>query len=84
MDVDIELLQPTAYYEKFVDIDFVDLVNKGIRYLIVDLDNTIALRDDMYCIRLDILEAFRCARHAGIQDICLVSNIGIRRKYLLV
>lgn len=82
MDVDIELLQPTAYCEKFIDIDFADLFKKGIRYLIVDLDNTIALRDDMYCIRLDVLEAFRRARRAGIQDICLVSNIGIRRKYL--
>lgn len=77
-----EHLQPNAYFKKFIDIDFKGLVKKGINYLIIDLDNTLALRHDTYCVKLDILASFRHAKQAGIKGFCLLSNIGVKKQYI--
>jgi uncharacterized protein len=76
----IELLRPDKYYSAFWMIDFRELAAEGIRYLIIDVDSTIA---GAYSKHVDprakeILE--QVLKDGIMEKACLVSNTVYNRK----
>jgi uncharacterized protein len=76
----IELLRPDKYYSAFWMIDFEKLAAEGIRYLIIDVDSTIA---GAYSKHVDprAKETLEYILKEGIMEqACLVSNTVYNRK----
>lgn len=57
-------------------IDWQTLCESGIEFLIIDVDNTIALRKSIE-VSITITDAFKSAKARGIKKICLLSNVGL-------
>jgi uncharacterized protein len=76
----IELLRPDKYYSAFWMIDFEGLAAEGIKYLIIDVDSTIA---GAYSKHVDLRarETLEYVLKEGIMEqACLVSNTVYNRK----
>ncbi|NLI91838.1 MAG: YqeG family HAD IIIA-type phosphatase [Peptococcaceae bacterium] len=68
----IGILRPYLQYESLQDIPVEDLLAKGIRGLLLDLDNTVAPWNDKSLTR-EVIDWFEKIKKAGIRA-CIVSN----------
>lgn len=68
----MSLLQPDLYYQSVTDIDPDDLRNRGVRMLLVDLDNTLVPRNTTEATRT-VYEWVQAAKRKGI-GVTIVSN----------
>lgn len=68
----LEILKPGLYVTSLARVPVGTLVAKGIKGLVVDLDNTIALWNDDY-LAPEVLEWFTAVSQAGLKA-CLTSN----------
>ncbi|MFP4497571.1 MAG: YqeG family HAD IIIA-type phosphatase [Vulcanimicrobiota bacterium] len=74
------MLKPDLYHSAFWKIDFCDLSSMGIKYLIIDVDNTIS---NAYSpiINEEAKDALNDSMKKGfIRNACLVSNIMFGKK----
>ncbi|MDQ0286513.1 HAD superfamily phosphatase (TIGR01668 family) [Desulfofundulus luciae] len=67
-----KLLYPKLYVAKLFDIDPAELQKKGIRAILLDLDNTIVPRDQDCCPD-EIMQWIKKAKKHGFK-LCIVSN----------
>jgi len=76
----IHPLRPDLYYSSILDVNFSSHTEQGRKYLLCDVDNTIA-RVGSDIIEPEILSHLQQARSAGSLDgICLVSNTVFGKK----
>jgi len=71
-------VRPHLYVASFLEVPFERLSSQGYRYVLLDVDNTIAT-----CSGTELVpgaaDHLRAAREAGhVSDVCLVSNIIVR------
>jgi HAD superfamily phosphatase (TIGR01668 family) len=64
---------PSEYVHSFFDIDFVNLKQKGFKYIITDLDNTLISYDESLPTR-QITVAFTKLKEMGFEIILLSNN----------
>lgn len=65
--------KPDRFLSRISDIDIqFDLVKKGIKYVLLDVDNTILTRDESI-VPKDVASWLEKARRSGIK-FCLISN----------
>jgi HAD superfamily phosphatase (TIGR01668 family) len=68
---------PSVFYDSFFDIDFKDLKEKGIRYIISDLDNTL-IPYDIDTPTPNVIDKLKELETLGFQVILLSNNKPIR------
>lgn len=68
---------PDLVVKHFDDINFADLYRRGIRFLIIDVDNTLVCRKSELIVPA-MIDSVRRAKECGIRQICLLSNIGFK------
>ena len=69
----VDECRPSLSFSHLRDICFADLVREGIYFVILDVDNTIAMPGKGAATGMSNL--LRIAREEGIRDICLLSNV---------
>lgn len=70
-------LVPKERHESIISVDFDALADRGIRNHIVDVDNTIALRNAM-TVSAEVYKVLDGAiRRGSIKELCLLSNVGV-------
>jgi HAD superfamily phosphatase (TIGR01668 family) len=75
-----DLLKPSLYYSAFWKIDFEELAKKGIKYLIIDVDSTIAPSHSPH-VDSRVIESLEKAFTSGyIKKACIVSNTIYKKK----
>ncbi|MBI2589773.1 HAD hydrolase-like protein [Candidatus Berkelbacteria bacterium] len=70
-------LQPNAWVENICAVDFERLAEMGRRHVLLDVDNTLCLRNDtaVAASAVDYLKAMR--EQGAIEQLTLISNIGV-------
>ncbi len=74
---------PDMIVSRVLDIDFEQLSKEGRRFYIVDLDNTLARRDDSQPPQQVLMKIRQAQDAEWIRDMVIISNITIDRKWIV-